>query len=71
MMNPEIEGMSDSDFYKPEDLAIKLNCSLKSVRTWTQAHRVPGQRKIGRVWRYYKPEIEKAILRENFLNVPR
>ena len=51
----------------PAQLATKLNVSLKSVTKWTQARRIQGQRKIGRLWRYDAREVERGLLREQFL----
>lgn len=52
-----------SDFYTPQELALRLNVSIKFVQTQTQARRIPGQVKVGRLWRYNRAEVEKAILK--------
>lgn len=57
----------EPEYLNPRQLALMLNCSLKSVVNWTQVRRVPGQRKIGRLWRYNRIEVEKALLRGQFL----
>ena len=58
---------NSSDFFTPKELALKLNMSLKWVITQTQARRIPGQTKIGRLWRYRKTDVEKRLLSEEFL----
>lgn len=55
------------EYLTPEQLAEKLNVSRKTVTKWTQARRVPGQTKLGRIWRYSRFAIEKALVREQFL----
>ncbi len=57
----------ENEYYTPEELALKLNVSLKSIRTWTQNRRIPGQVKIGRIWRYRKCDIEKQLLTKDSL----
>ena len=46
----------------PKELALKLKVSLKTIVNWTQAGIVPGQIKVGRVWRYKCQIVEKRIL---------
>lgn len=57
-----------SDFLKPKELADKIGMSLKWVTAQTQARRVPGQIKIGRLWRYRLTEVEKRLLAGQFLH---
>jgi len=57
----------ESDYLSPKELAIKLNVPLRTIETWTQARRVPGQVKLGRLWRYRKSEVEKAQFRGQLL----
>ena len=52
----------ESEFFSPRELARKLNMSLKWVVKQTQARRMPGQVKVGRLWRYNRFEIEKRLL---------
>ena len=54
--------MDTTEYYNPRELAEKLNVSLKFIRSQTQERRVPGQVKIGGMWRYSRAEIEKAML---------
>jgi len=42
----------ENEYYTPVELAVKFNVSIKSIRTWTQLRKIPGQVKIGRIWRY-------------------
>jgi|LFRM01.1.fsa_nt_gb excisionase family DNA binding protein len=53
----------DREYFTPHELAAKLNVSVKFVQTQTQARRIPGQVKVGRLWRYNRAEVEKAILK--------
>jgi|WetSurMetagenome_2_1015567.scaffolds.fasta_scaffold296119_1 excisionase family DNA binding protein len=54
-------GKEEPEYLTGKQLAIKLNVSLKSVIKWTAARRLPCC-KMGRVWRYPRPEIEKRLL---------
>lgn len=56
------------EYYTPPELAEKLNLALKTIRKWTYERRIPGQIKVGSLWRYRALEIEKALLRRAFLN---
>ena len=51
-----------TDFLTPKELSRKLNMSLKWVEKQTQARRIPGQVKMGRLWRYKIKEVEKRLL---------
>jgi excisionase family DNA binding protein len=62
MDTPQIEPM-----YTPEDLSQRLNVSVQTITRWVRAGRVPGQRKVGHVWRFYPADVEKALLKDNFL----
>jgi len=53
---------NESEYLTPRQLAGKLNMSLKWVEKHTQGHRIPGQVKIGRAWRYDWIEVQKKIL---------
>ncbi len=52
----------DPEYLSPKQLADKLNMSLKWVEKHTQEHRIPGQVKMGRVWRYHWIEIQKHLI---------
>ena len=56
-----------SEYLTPGQLAAKLNMSLKWVVKHTQARRIPGQTKFGRLWRYRRVEVEKRLLSGTFL----
>ncbi len=64
-MNPTPQTLPD--FYTAEELATKLNMSLKWVVTHTQARRIPGQIKMGRLWRYRRADVEKRLVAGKFL----
>jgi predicted DNA-binding transcriptional regulator AlpA len=46
----------------PKELAQRLSMSLKWVEKHTQEHRIPGQLKVGRVWRYIWIEVQKRMI---------
>ena len=56
---------NEREYLSSEQLAHKLNVSLKFIRK--HVRRVPGYRKIGRLVRFNRLEVEKALLRESFL----
>jgi len=56
-----------SDYLTPNEMAEKVRMSLKFIVTQTQARRMPGQVKIGRLWRYRRVEVEKRLLAGQFL----
>jgi excisionase family DNA binding protein len=51
----------EREYMTPAELAQRLNVSQKSVTNWTQARRLPGMVKIGRVWRYERRAIERNL----------
>lgn len=55
------QKMDTLEYLTPRELASKLKMSLKFIVTQTQANRVPGQKQIGRSWRYQKAAIEQAL----------
>lgn len=57
----------ESEFLTVEDLARKLNMSAKFIRRHVQTRRLPGLKKIGRMVRFERRAVEKALLREEFL----
>ncbi|MFC1584630.1 helix-turn-helix transcriptional regulator [Fibrobacterota bacterium] len=57
----------NQEYLNAHELAHKLNMSLKWVVKHTQTRRIPGQIKVGRLWRYRKQDIEKALLKGQFL----
>jgi predicted DNA-binding transcriptional regulator AlpA len=58
---------AQKEFLTPQELAAKLNMSVKWVTKQTQARAIPGQTKIGRLWRYRTAEVEKRLLSGKFL----
>ena len=68
MQEPENHNsLEDPEYLTPPQLAKKLNMSLKWIQTQTQARRIPGQVKIGRLWRYRRWDVEKRLLSAQFL----
>lgn len=55
-------SINPEPFLSPEQLANKLNMSIKWVEKHTQEHRIPGQVKVGRVWRYNWIEVQKRMI---------
>lgn len=55
------------EYLTPQALAAMMSVSLKFIVKQTQARRVPGQIKVGRVWRYKRSEVEKRLLSGSFL----
>jgi hypothetical protein len=52
----------DTKLLSAKELAKFLNVSLKFVEKYTALRRIPGQTKVGRVWRYDLRAIEKKLL---------
>lgn len=57
-----VEKIIENEFLSPSELATMLGMSLKWVEKHTQARNIPGQVKVGRLWRYSRKEIEKGLL---------
>jgi excisionase family DNA binding protein len=57
----------EPEYFTVEELATKLNLARKTIKKWTIARRIPGQVKCGGRWRYRRTDIEKALLRGEFL----
>ena len=55
------------EYFTPNELAALLNMSLKWVVKYTQLRRIPGQIKIGRLWRYRRTEVQMRLLSGTFL----
>ena len=58
----DFQNKDQSDYFTPEELALKINMSVKFIQTNTQLRKIPGQTKIGRLWRYRRSEVEKRLL---------
>jgi hypothetical protein len=54
----------------PRELANRLHMSLKWVEKQTQNRRIPGQIKVGRVWRYSWSELQRQMLSGKILLDP-
>jgi predicted DNA-binding transcriptional regulator AlpA len=67
MKTSELNPATLPDYLTPKELAVKIGMSHKFVVCQTQARRVPGQVKIGRLWRYRRVEVEKRLLSGEFL----
>lgn len=50
------------DLLTAEELAKKLNVSVQFIHKHTRQFRIPGQIKVGRVWRYRESIIFKRLL---------
>lgn len=60
-----------NDVLTPDELAALLHVSRKFIEEHTQLGQIPGQFKVGRVWRYSKSSVQKALLRGGqFLLLP-
>ena len=57
---------SEPEYLNAVQLSRKLNVSLKVVRKWTQARRLPYV-KMGRLNRYPRVEIERRLLSGSLL----
>ena len=57
----------DDELLTPEELAARLQVSMKAIRTWASERRIPGLRKVGRLNRFVRSEVERALLRDTFL----
>lgn len=53
------------DFYTPQELADKLNMSIKFINS--NSYKILGRTKMGRMIRYRKIDIEKALIRGKLL----
>lgn len=51
----------EAEYYTPDELKTKVAMSKKWVETHTQAGRIPGQKQMGRAWRYEKTAIHAAL----------
>ncbi len=58
------------ELISPKQLADRLHISLKWVEKHTQGRRIPGQIKVGRVWRYDWMEVQKRMLSGQVLLEP-
>jgi excisionase family DNA binding protein len=67
MTSRVVFAQAQNEFLTPQEVAGKLNMSLKWVTKQTQARRMPGQIKIGRLWRYRRTDVEKRLLAGSFL----
>lgn len=54
-----------------KELSEMLNVSERFIEKHTQSRRIRGQIKVGRLWRYSKMEIEKALLNGKDFLLPR
>jgi hypothetical protein len=57
-----MNGSNDEVLLTPRELANRLQISIKWVEKQTQNRRIPGQVKVGRVWRYSWVEIQRRML---------
>lgn len=59
------------DILTPTGLVDWLKVGEDWVEKNTQAHRIPGQFKAGKYWRYRKVEIERQILKTGQALLPK
>lgn len=57
IMNDEVK----QEYYTVEELSVKLNIAVKTIRNHTQAGNIPGQVKVFGLWRYRVKDIEEAL----------
>jgi predicted DNA-binding transcriptional regulator AlpA len=57
----------EAEFLSAKELASKLGMSLEWIQKSTADRRIEGSHKFGRVWRYRLSDVERALLREQFL----
>jgi hypothetical protein len=60
-LSPSVAETVTGDFLTAPQLAQKLNVSLKAVRKWSLSGKLMYV-KMGRLVRYYWPDIEKRLL---------
>lgn len=49
------------EFYTPEELAVKLKVTLRTIHKHTYAGDIPGQVRVFGQWRYYAKVIDEAL----------
>ena len=57
----------ETEYLDARQLAQKLKLSKKTIIKWSQAKRIPGQIKVGGIWRYSSIAVEKALISGQFL----
>ena len=57
-----MEEILKREYLTPRELAYKLNVSIKFITNCTQARKMPGQVKMGRLWRYNQKDVNIALL---------
>jgi len=57
----------EREFYSGKELAVKLGASTRVIEKWRYEGRIPGQVKIGGMWRYRIVDVEKRLLNGDFL----
>ncbi len=55
------------EYLTPTQLADKLNVSIKFIRKHLASRRLPGALKVGGRWRFSILQVERALLRPQFL----
>lgn len=56
----------EPEYYSPEDLALKLSVSVRTIRKWAIGRLLPVI-KIGKLNRFPRIEIEKRLLNGSLL----
>lgn len=62
-----VPAKEEGEYYTPVELAKKLNVSRKFIVKHTMRRAIPGQIKIGRIWRYRKTTVQEALDSSSFL----
>ena len=57
-----------SEYYNTKEVADRLGIALKTVQDWAKQNKIPGQIRMGHFWQFKKTEIDKALLRDSFLD---
>ncbi len=60
---------TDSEYYTCEEIAAKLNLSLKEVKRQIYEHQIVGQQKVFGKWLVHKQTFDKWLLRERQIEV--
>jgi excisionase family DNA binding protein len=63
----EEEFIKQNELLTADELAKMLKVSRRFIEVNTGAGRIPGQIKVGRLWRYRKTVIQRALIGAQFL----
>ena len=60
---------TDSEYYTCEEIASKLNLSLKEVKRQIYEHQISGQQKVFDKWKVHKQTFDKWLLRDRQIEI--